>query len=154
MFGRKLGCHCMHFRKFKQIFERVSYPCLRHSSPRMYQVRCTICSACRRLLCSYVVNGQFTADRCGNWLRSWRMKTTRRRSVNIGGGHSAGLRGLGPPPPCRSPRPVLRPLTADRITRVFTPRRSRRDTSSSVVRCSVASPHCSPPTTVTTLSAV
>ena len=79
------------------------------------------------------------------------MKATRRRSVNIGDDrrrprpvlHVGRLRSalLGPgPPPCRSPLPVPRPLTAERITPVFTPRQSRRDTSSSVVRCTVASP--------------
>ena len=79
------------------------------------------------------------------------MKATRRRSVNIGddrrrprpvlhvGRLGSALLGPGPPP-CRSPLPVPRPLTAERITRVFTPRQSRRDTSSSVVRCTVASP--------------
>jgi len=70
------------------------------------------------------------------------MKATRRRSVNIGGSQRRPARRTGRPgtgpPPCRSPLPVSRPLTAERITRVFTPCRSGCDTSSSVVRCTVA----------------
>lgn len=54
--------------------------------------------------CFYVVNGRFTAERSGNWLRSWRMKATRRRSVNIGGGGGGGPASWVVGPPSSSPR--------------------------------------------------
>jgi len=59
------------------------------------------------------------------------MKATRRRSVNIGGDRRRREGPAPSRPPCRSPLPATH---RRRITRVFTPRRSRRDTSSSVVR--------------------